>query len=196
MPHPFPLCLSLLSAIASAGAGPDLAQVQRAVGAAWGAEMEGAERTGRVALSLFAPRVDALGWCRAVAGGAFECSVGIRNGMEQAYRMMRFAPQGDGWRWQPVQVEVPVPSVDELAPQWNAWLDETIAATPDPTTREAMRTEVRGMRLAGIEDCELAREDGRLQCWLVADDGADRRSILQVDLRPAGGRWQLHGRPR
>lgn len=189
------LLLCCPPALATATAMPDLEQVQAAMAAQLETELQGKRAGTLMAAAMFAPRLNALPWCAPASDGAVDCSVGYQRGMDQRHRMMRLSPQGDGWRVETTRLAAPEPPTHELAPQLQARIEDLIAEGSDASERAALRADFDGMRLTGLNGCELDQANGQLRCALrlAFDSGHDGQ--LTVGLQRVGDQWRLDPLP-
>lgn len=189
------LLLCCPPALALAAPAPDLQQVQAALALEMEAGMQGKSTGTQVAAAMFAPRLNALPWCVPAEDGAVDCSVGYERGMDQRHRMMRLVPQGDGWRLQSTRLQAPQPPVAELAPQLQARIEKAIAAGADTSERAALRADFDGMRLTGVDGCDLHPDSGQLQCALLLAFNSGHDGRMTLGLQRDGDQWRLDPLP-
>ncbi|WP_313420592.1 hypothetical protein [Stenotrophomonas sp.] len=189
------LLLCCPPALALAASAPDLQQVQAALASEMEAGLQGRSTGSQIAAAMFAPRLNALPWCIPAGDGAVDCSVGYERGVDQRHRMMRLAPQGDGWRLQSTRLQAPQPPLAELAPQLQARIEEAIATGADASEREALRADFDGMRLTGVDGCDLAQASGQLQCDLLLAFDSGHDGQMTLGLQRIGDQWRLDPLP-
>jgi len=182
-------------ALALAAPVPDLQQVQAALASEIESGLQGRSMGSQVAAAMFAPRLNALPWCVPADDGAVDCSVGYERGIKQGHRMMRLAPQGNGWRLQSTRLQAPQPPLAELVPQLHARIEELIAEGSDASERAAMRADFDGMRLTGLDGCELDQANGQLRCALLLAFDSGHDGQLTVGLQRIGDQWRLDPLP-
>jgi len=83
----------------------------------------------------------------------------------------------------------------KLAPQLQARIEDLIAEGSDASERAALRADFDGMRLTGLNGCELDQANGQLRCALrlAFDSGHDGQ--LTVGLQRVGDQWRLDPLP-